>query len=248
MDHPDYPLEIVERLGQDGAGCVYLVRLQGDNPSLFVPNIYLEAGKMVAKVSTSVVSEMNTQFGTQQSYGSIKLRNQMGVFGEEFTITDEAWRNQGRLGFAVQYTDKQGKIQKKEDYLPYAEAMLNENFYSDIEWAMMYGKKSTTKGYNGYIKRTGPGLRQQLSESWLKPLNGPTTESNYKDFLLNVFFNRNDEQDRKVTGLAGTVQFFQFHDAMAAKAASFFTVDSNFIQQTSTNPRHLSYGAQFTHY
>lgn len=39
-----------------------------------------------------------------------------------------------------------------------------------------------------------------------------------------------------------------FHDMLAAEAASFLTVDTNFIEKLSSNPRHLSYGAQFTHY
>lgn len=35
---------------------------------------------------------------------------------------------------------------------------------------------------------------------------------------------------------------------LAAEASSFLTVDTHFTQMLSKNPRHLSFGAQFTHY
>lgn len=35
---------------------------------------------------------------------------------------------------------------------------------------------------------------------------------------------------------------------LAAESSSFLTVDTNFTKVLSENPRHLSYGAQFTHY
>ena len=41
-----------------------------------------------------------------------------------------------------------------------------------------------------------------------------------------------------------------FHDLLASAASSFLTVDSNFVQKTSTGPtsNNLKYGAQFTKY
>lgn len=248
LQHPDYPIEIVEGGIPDGAGTVYVCRLQSDRPGEFIPPYLLEPGKTVAKVSTSVVSEMNGIFGTQEAQGAMKLRSQIGKFGEEFTITDKAWRMQGMLGIQFSYTNKEGSLQKVESYLPYAESQLNEKFYSDIEWALWYGKKSTRTGYNGYVKRTGPGLREQLKESWLKPLNGPITETTLKNYLLDIFFSRTDEMDRKVVAFTGSIGRLQFHDALAAKAASFFTLDTNWIEQVSKNPRHMSFGAEFTHY
>lgn len=35
---------------------------------------------------------------------------------------------------------------------------------------------------------------------------------------------------------------------LASESASFLTVDTNFTQLLTKNPRHLSFGAQFTHY
>lgn len=39
-----------------------------------------------------------------------------------------------------------------------------------------------------------------------------------------------------------------FHDMLASEASSFLTVDTHFTKMLSENPRHLSFGAQFTHY
>lgn len=53
----DYPLEIVDGPFVDGAGFVYVVRLQGDDPSIFFPTYLLEPGREFSKVWTSVSSE-----------------------------------------------------------------------------------------------------------------------------------------------------------------------------------------------
>jgi hypothetical protein len=117
-----------------------------------------------------------------------------------------------------------------------------------MEAQMHYGRKQTKPGPNDYWKKTGPGLRQQLADSWIDYYNGALTVNRIKDYLLSIFFSREDEQNRKVVAMTGTLGSMIFHDLLASEASSFFTMDTNFISQVSKNPRHLSFGAQFTHY
>lgn len=65
---------------------------------------------------------------------------------------------------------------------------------------------------------------------------------------MSIFFSREDEQNRKVVAMSGTYGSLQFHDMLAGEASGFLTVDSLFNEKISSNPRHLSFGAQYTHY
>lgn len=114
---------------------------------------------------------------------------------------------------------------------------------------MWYGKRQTKAGVKkDYWVKTGPGVREQLRDSWVEYYSGGLTVERLKNYLLDIFFSRVDEQDRKVVAMTGTVGSMMFHDALASEASSFLTVDTNFTQKLSENPKHLSYGAQFTHY
>lgn len=58
-EDPEYPLEIVSKI-QEGSGTIYTLRLQGDDPSRYLPPHYLEVGREFSKVWTSVSSEYKT--------------------------------------------------------------------------------------------------------------------------------------------------------------------------------------------
>jgi len=116
-----------------------------------------------------------------------------------------------------------------------------------MEAQLTYGVKQTQPGKKGYWKKTGPGLRAQLADSWIEYYNTALTTDIIKEYLLDIFFTRVDESDRKVVAMTGTLGSMMFHDMLAAEASSFFTMDTNYIERIGSNPRHLSYGAQFTH-
>jgi hypothetical protein len=245
----DFPLEIVDGPIQHGSGYIYTVRLQGDNPNNFFPNYLLEAGREFEKVWTSVASEYNERFGTQQYPNSFQLESQVGAFAQKFQVTDKAMRDQGRLAVDFMYTDpKTGKEAKITKFMPMAEAKMHDELYQSMEAQLTYGKKQTKEGHKKYWIKTGPGLREQLQDSWIEYFNGPLTVNRLKDYLLNIFFSREDEQNRKVVAMTGTLGSIMFHDMLASEANSFLTVDTNFTKMLSQNPRHLSFGAQFTHY
>lgn len=165
LEDPEYQIEIVDGPIADDVSNIYFCRLVTDRPEAFVDPSYLEAGRKVSKVSNSVGTELNTIGGSSRPFpGYLMLENQIGRFANTMTVTDEAWRTQGMGTIPFTYTTKEGKRATMEKFLPLAEARLVETHYMDIEYAMMYGKRGTKQGPNGYIKRTGSGLREQLKD------------------------------------------------------------------------------------
>lgn len=248
-ENNNYALEVVGSAVSDGTGYIYTLELQGDSFDQFLPPYLLEPGRQFSKGWTSVQSELNKDFGTQQYPSSMKLQHQIGYFAEKQTITDKAWRNQGRLGVSFLYEDPAtGKDKKIDKFLPYAEAVMYDAFHMDMEVQFLLGKKQTKPTDSGYWKKTGNGIREQLKDSWIDVYSGTITTTRLKDYLMNIFFSRVNEQDRKVVATTGTIGSQNFHDMLAAEASSFLTIDTHFIEKIKSTPRHLSFGAQFTHY
>ena len=245
----EYPLEIVSGPTQEGSGYIYTVRIQGDDNTVYFPEDLLETNREFNKVWTSTSSEYNERFGTQQAPASFKLENQIGTFAQKLTVTDKAMREEGRIAIDFLYTDpRTGKESKISRFMPMYEAKMNDELYMSMEAQLNFGKKQTKAGHKGYWIKTGPGMRQQLRDSWVEYYNGALTTTRLRDYLMSIFFSREDEQDRKVVAMTGTLGSLMFHDMLAAEASSFLTVDTHFTQMLTTKPRHLSFGAQYTHY
>lgn len=249
-EDPDYALQIVEGPYHDGTGYIYVVRLQTDDNSKFLPVNLLEEGREFNKVWTTVQSEFNEEFGGQYYTSSFMLESQVSAFAQKFTMTDKAMRQEGRISVDFKYTDpKTGKAKKVEKFLPLAEAKMHDELYCSMEAQMWYGERSTYQGQaNNYWKKTGPGMRQILKDGHVEYYSGALTEQKLLDYLMDIFFARVEEGNRKVTVMTGTGGALMFHEMLAASSRAFLQVDTNFTSKLTENPRHLSYGAQFTHY
>ena len=161
--HPDvlfsedneYPLAIVEGPIADGTGFIYVVRIQSDNPTLYLNPAMLEAGREFNKVWTTIPSEYNQWFGTQQAPNSFMLESQLGFFGQSISVTDKALREQGRLGVDFMVTNAAGQTQKVSKFIPMYEARMWDEFYRSMEVNLVYAKKSTLPGKDKYWSKTG---------------------------------------------------------------------------------------------
>lgn len=150
----DYPLAIVEGPIAEGTGYIYTLRLQGDRPDAFVPPAVFEVGKEFNKVWTSVQSEYNSIGGTQQYPSSFMLESQVSAFAQQITVTDKAWRESDKLSVKFSYT-VDGKTKMAERFLAMAEAKMWDELYRSIEAHLVYGKKQTVMGPDGYWIKTG---------------------------------------------------------------------------------------------
>lgn len=244
-----FHIELIGTPIPDGEWHVYTGRLQGDDPSAYIPAYLFDNGQEFSKMWTTVQSEFNEIGGTQQVPSSFQLESQVSFFEQHFTVTDKAWRDSGRLGVEVIYTDP--RTQKESitrSFLPMYEAQMHNELYMGMEAQMTYGVKQTQPGHKDYWKKTGPGLRPQLADSWIEYYTTLTTDLK-KEYLLDIFFSRVDEQDRKVAAMTGTLGSILFHDMLAADASSFFTMDTHFITKAQGGAaNHLAFGAQFTQY
>lgn len=247
----DYSLQVTEGPVPDGTGFIYTVRLMNENPTAFMPPAYMEAGHEFSKVTTAVPQEFNQWFGTQQYPDAFLLEAQLGAFGQEMTVTDKAWRDGGKLGYEFQHTDYNGSTSTVTKFQPYAEAVMMDEMYSSIEWALTYGKRTTFQGPDKYWQKTGAGIREQLKDGWIMNYSGALSVALLQDYLMQVFFGRADESQRSVKLMTGTLGSILFHNALAAVANGFLTVDTHFVRE-APNPGSptpgLAYGAQFTRY
>lgn len=256
--HPDvlmgednnYPLQVMDAT-PEGEFTRYMVRIQGDDPSIFFPTYLTEVGRRFDKAWTSVQSEYNEVFGTQQMPSIMELEHQIGAFAQSIHVTDRALRQQGRLGVTFNMTDSNGNEQSVTNFVPAFEARMQEEFYTSMEVQFMYGKKETKPGQSGsYWQKTGAGIREQLKDGWTQYYSGSLNANLLQDYVMDILFARANESDRKITLMTGTVGSIEFHKALANLASGFLTVDSNFIEKVSSNTEtpHLAYGAQFTRY
>lgn len=249
----EYVLEIVgkERYGQYTK---YIVELQTDDYDLYFPVALIQVGQEFMKKSTSTPDEANNRYGTMQFNSVFELRGQMGNVAEKVSFTDKALRVDKNSGNPIQkmkqwrvpYLDNQGKTYM--NFMPMAEAEVWNNIYEDIEWALNFGRRSVKTSYNGYLKRTGAGLRQQLEDANRLYHNGNLTLSELDEWLSAIYRGRKDAtaSARKIVLVTGEMGARMFDAMVASEASSFVTVDSHFIR--GGDFRHLSYGAQFTHY
>ncbi|RTL03502.1 hypothetical protein EKK58_12950 [Candidatus Dependentiae bacterium] len=256
--HPDVifsedntkPLAIQEGPFFDGTGNVYVVKIQSDNPALYLDPKYLEQGRRFNKVWTSVPSEANEWYGTQQTASTMMLEHQISYFANSIKVTDRALREQGRLGIDFIATNSKGQEERIKTFIPYYEAKMRDEFYRSMDVQMVYGTKSTSTGKNGYWIKTGAGLREQVKDGWVDWISTPPSVNYLKDYLMTIFNTRTDENNRKVFMMTGTIGALQFHDAIVAVANGFLTVDTNWTRRTDSGigTPGLEYGAQYTRY
>lgn len=122
--------------------------------------------------------------------------------------------------------------------------------YNSIEAQSVYGVRQTKPSADGYWIKTSPGLREQLKDGHTEYINTPPTVTRLKDYLMDIFFAREDEGNRDVVAMTGTLGAISWHDALAAVAASFLTMDTHYIRRTTSDytDEALEFGSQFTSY
>ena len=246
LEDNNYHLQILDGPVDDGDGFIYTVQLQTDNPNKYVPSALLQPGRELSKGWTSVSSEYNEDYGTHQYSAPFQLESQLGYFAEEFSVTDKACRKKIVIPFKFKVGDK---VEKHEKIMNLGEAKKWEQFYRDMEIQSWIGEKSSfSYSPQGYRIRTGPGIRQQLADGHTERFSGPLTERMLRDYLMDIYFGRVDEQDRKITVMTGTKGSEMFHDMLASTASSFLTVDTHYVDKIDPGTNHLAYGAQFTKY
>lgn len=265
----NFPLEIVGTPVPYQGYYMYTIRLQDSNPDASLPIDLIQEGQIFRKQSTSVGTDNNQIWGTTQFGSYQELECQIGQYGENLIVEEKlirqekAARENGKMtqGVSSGYyiplkgknfgSGKEGapKIEKGM-FIMAAESQLLKQVEHDREWACIYGRMGSRKDYTGRsVKRTAPGLRQLSLDGHIFFHNGSLTAQELKDFVMDIWFSREDENMRKLTIDTGTGGSDLFHVLLANEANAFLTVDSNFVKQyNGAASRHLSFGARFVHF
>ena len=262
----NYPLLVVDGPIYEGGHYKYVVKPASDTNFEF-PEHLLEAGREFTKGYNINNLELTRERGGQSYNERFRLQSQIGAFGQEIMVTDKAFREDARingknydkvasndgklLSVPFKWRDKAtGSVKTSNKFMMMAEAKMHEELAASKEYAMWLGHRFTKLDANGYVKRMGPGLRQQMQDGWIHRYSGALTERMLQEYLMDIFFSRLTQGDRKVRAMSGTGGSMIFHDLLAASASSFLTVDSNYIQKTNSKgiTNELRYGAQFTKY
>ena len=248
-----YPVEVVGKPKMRGTGYEYVLKLQTSDPNRYFPTNLIQVGQEFTKVSTSIAEEMNSDYGTMQFNSVFELRNQLGYVAEKVEFTDRMLRvdKNSTNGaqwkhWRVPFLDDKGKVYM--NFMPMAEAEMWNQVYSDIEWGLNYGRQSLGRAPNGYLKRTGPGWREQFEFANTLYHNGNLSLSRLDEWLSSIYRGRKDAtpQSRKIVLMTGEMGALMFDRMVSSEASSFLTLDTHFI--SGGDPRHLSFGAQYTHY
>lgn len=90
-------------------------------------------------------------------------------------------------------------------------------------------------------------MREQLKDSWQHHTSSPITAKLLQDFLMNIFFARQDENERRVVVQTGSLGRLLFHNAMINEARGFLNVDTLFQEKIAspTDVPHIAYGAEY---
>lgn len=249
-----------------GDSYYYTLRLETDDPNVWLDPENIQVGKVVVDAGTQIQNEMNQLAGGQYYGSQMDLQCQLGAVAREFAITDKvvrkeiaAVKNNGNMNaipkhmrssegyaFAIRQGDK---IVPRGAFITMAEAHLLEQVEMDLEIGMKFGNRMTmTDKVTGYTLKTAPGWRQLVLDGHILPNNGSLTAQQMEDFFHGIFLHRVNAQNRKIKLVTGEGGIKMFNQILSDEANSILTVDSKYIQSTSSpfSSNALSYGYQFT--
>lgn len=236
----NYPVIVLGDPVQDGNEFIYSLQLLDGrlDPSKFMPPALLEPGKEFSK-DFSAFEEGSDRSGIT-TYGSpFKLRNRLTIHRKHYEITGSAATD---VMIIAMKDPKSGRT----SYLweNFAEWTFLQQWYRELDRALMYNKFGVTPGENGRDVLTGAGLRDQISPSNTRSFT-KLTESLIRDFMMDLSYNVIDQGKRKFVALCGEGFMDMFDRAMKDVARGWELVDTKFITGSGNE---LSLGGQFKTY
>lgn len=273
-ENNNYMIRIIGDPQMTGEGTwLYTCKVQGSDPTLYIPTDQIDVGMTFKKATTQVGTNMNQKYGTGQWGAQLELQSQIGAYAEEFKVDDKLIRKElqarrrngsvarGRTKDGNGYTgygamsgymapisvSAGGKTVESGAFISYAEADLLERIEMGRELMMVFGKFSETMDNVGRsVMRTGPGFRELVRDGHTYYHNGAITADQMEDFFMQIFLYRKNEAERDIVVDTGTLGARIFDQLLQDEASAFLTVDTNYIRQMEGGANwELEYGAQF---
>lgn len=270
-DDPNVALEVLADPIEEGAGYRYTVRMESSRPSDFVDLELLQPGRHFRSVSSSIANEMNPDYPGIVFGSFINLESQIGSYSRSFTVTDRmitdelnamergdsvAKKDSMYAGYTDNiYDQKNKKVIKQGMFIPYAESLVGDQLAMDKEWALKWGQGATdrTDASGRYKKYRSPGWYELVKDGQTMQHNGNLNVDDFEDFFQSILINRNDESDRVmqlVTGTLGERLFdLLLSDAASGYLTSLDTSNDYFVRNMQGGRAgDLEYGFQFKRY
>lgn len=238
----EFPVIVMGDRESDGDGFIYtLMLLDGrNNPTKFIPPTLLEAGKEFSK-DFSAYEEGSSRSGITTYATPFELRNRTTIHRKHYELT-------GSAATDVMVVEMKDPTTGKSSFLweNVAEWTFLQQWYRELDRAMVYNKFGSTPGANGRPALTGAGLREQIAPANKREYNvNGLTETVIREFLLDLSYNVIDQPNRKFVALCGEGFMDLFDRAMKAVIRGWTLVDTKFV---SGQGQELTLGGQFTTY
>lgn len=243
----------------------YTVKIQDGNPNSYIKPEFLEADRIMTRVSTRISNEENTKYGTDSYAGMEKLRSVVGQHGDEVKFTDKFIRMEmAAAGKGVsnkgQYEDSDGtryrdafsrgkiyqanlKQKGKNDviqkgfFITKAEERLLERVEMDRELMCEWGRLQVDIDRDSRrVKKTAPGWRQMVRDGQYFPHGGSFTLNQLYDWLHQVFYRRRGFKNRVPYLCGGTGAITYLSTLIAAQAATIQTLEPGFATRKAGEP------------
>lgn len=238
-DDREFPLIVLGDPVQDGVEFIYtLALLDGQaDPTKFIPPALLTPGKELSK-DFSAYEEGSRRSGITSYNSPFELQNRLTIHRKHYEMTGSAATDV--MIIALKTEDG------KTSYLweEYANWVFLQQWYREIDRAMVYNKFGSTPGENGRPVKTGAGLREQIAPANKREYT-VLTEQVLREFMLDLSYNVIDKNRRKFVALCGEMFMDLFDRAMKDVARGWQLVDSKFITGSG---QELTLGGQFVTY
>ena len=228
-----------------GGGWLYPVILVTTSSTLYMPLVYLKAGKKWGKMF-SQYEEGATQSSSTQFALPMSLASRLSKYRKHMMITDEAQTSV----LSVKIPDSTGKMHST--WFNYAETEFWEQYYRELERGYWYSRSSDVLGSTGRTIKSGPGVFELMEYSNTQYFSNFSAKL-LEDYLMSMLYSRvKPGSKRKLKVFSGEYGMMNFNNAVNNhfRSSGFVVMDSMLIEKENS-PYHsngLSYGAQFFRY
>jgi hypothetical protein len=242
----------------------YVVQLQTGDPNAWLDPKYLEPNRRVIDGGTSIVDELNYEFGGDYFGSVFELMSHIGYVARKVEVTDKFIRlemdgksanmSYGISGNGGTYKDGKAvssgylyqpglddkttsKVLQKGSFISMAEARLAERLSEDKNFMMEFGQNEVS--YHPVNKRpmkVAPGWRQIRKDGHFKPHNGSLTLYDIYDRIQTIFTTRYGVGEPTVILRTGKggIEFFSRLVKDEAGLSPFTLLDSFFVSRTQS--------------
>lgn len=238
-DNREFPVIVIGDPLQDGNGFIYTLQLLDGKikTDKFMPPALLAPGKEFSK-DFSAFEEGSSRSGITTYNSPFQMANRLTIHRKHYELTGSAASDV--MIIALKTEDG------KTSYLweNYAEWTFLQQWYRELDRALVYNKFGASQGANGRPVFTGAGLREQISPANKREYT-VLTESVIREFMMDLSYNVIEQGKRKFVALCGEGFMDLFDRAMKDVARGWQMVDTKFITGSG---QELSFGGQFTTY